>query len=106
MKLELLKVQRRFWLAAMLLGGGSVPLEAADQLLGPAHGAGLDPSVLRALAASLQSGLSLVFWIISGIAAAAAVSSLLFPHVPTATQPSQSATVGEPAQMTAVPPEA
>ncbi|TMA26953.1 MAG: MFS transporter [Deltaproteobacteria bacterium] len=93
-------------LTAMLLGGGSVPLEAADQLLGPAHGAGLDPSVLRALAASLQSGLSLVFWIISGIAAAAAVSSLLFPHVPTATQPSQSATVGEPAQMTAVPPEA
>ena len=79
-------------LAATLLGDASVPAQAADQLLGPAHGAGLDPAVLRALTASLQSGLGAVFWVIAGISMAAAVASLAFPHLPASVpQPGASA---------------
>jgi hypothetical protein len=93
-------------LTATLLSDGSVPLEAADQLLGPAHGAGLDPAVLRALSGSLQSGLGVVFWVIAGIALAAAAISLLFPDLPVGdSKQEQPAHVGEPAGMTAVPPE-
>jgi predicted MFS family arabinose efflux permease len=91
-------------LTATLLSNGSIPTEAADQLLGPAHGAGLDPAVLRALSASLQSGLGVVFWVIAGIAVAAAATSVLFPQVPV-TRPAQPALAGEPAGMTAPPPE-
>ena len=93
-------------LTATLLSNGSVPLEAADQLLGPAHGTGLEPAVLRALSASLQSGLGMVFWVIAGIALAAALTSLAFPDLPVvASQGGQRAHVGEPAEMTAVPPD-
>jgi EmrB/QacA subfamily drug resistance transporter len=70
-------------LAAALLKDSSIPAEAADQLLGPAHGAGLVPSVLRALTASLQSGLGAVFWVIAGIALLAAVIGFAFPYLPT-----------------------
>jgi EmrB/QacA subfamily drug resistance transporter len=74
-------------LTAALRTNAAVPTGAADQLLGPEHGAGLDPSVLRALSASLESGLGVVFWAIAGIALVAAATSLLFPHVPVASQP-------------------
>ena len=80
-------------------------LEAADQLLGPLHGKGLDPAVLRALSASLQSGLGVVFWVIAGIALAAAATSLAFPNLSVAGGQPEQAAVGEPAGMTAVPPE-
>ena len=93
-------------LAASLLSGGSVPQGAADQLLGPAHGVGLDPAVLRGLVASLRSGLGVVFWAIAGIAVAASASSFLFPHLPIAREATSPAHVGEPAEMTAVPPDA
>ena len=94
------------FLSAPLLSDRSVSLDAADQLLGPSHGAGLAPAVLRALSASLQSGLSVVFWVIAGIALAAALTSLLFPNLPVVLgQQEQQAHVGEPAGMTAVPPE-
>ena len=93
-------------LAAALLSDASVPTGAADQLLGPAHGAGLDPSVLRALTASLQSGLGVVFWVIAGIAVAAAATSVAFPHLPIVSQAPQPALVGEPAEMNALPPQA
>jgi MFS family permease len=93
-------------LTATLLSDRSISLDAADQLLGPAHGAGLDPAVLRAFSASLQSGLGVVFWVIAGIALAAALTSLLFPNLPVVLgQQEQQAHVGEPPQMTAVPPE-
>jgi hypothetical protein len=36
--------------------------------------------VLRSLAASLRSGLSVVFWVIAAIACLAALTSLLFPE--------------------------
>jgi EmrB/QacA subfamily drug resistance transporter len=92
-------------LSAALLSDGSIPPDAADQLLGPAHGAGLNPLVVRALGISLRSGLNVVFWVIAGIAAAAAAASLFFPHVPTGTQDASPAHAGEPAEMTAAPPE-
>jgi hypothetical protein len=82
-------------LTATLLSNGSVPTEAADQLLGPARGAGLAPAVLRALSASLQSGLGVVFWVIAGIAMAAAATSLLFPHLPVAGQPAEPALLAQ-----------
>src|SRR5258705_7557967 len=44
-------------LTAALLRDSSIPPGAADQLLGPAHGAGLDPAGIRAPAGSLQDGL-------------------------------------------------
>jgi len=69
-------------LSAALLSDASIPEGAADHLLGPAHGAGLAADVLRALAASLQGGLSTVFWAIAGISVAAAATTVLFPHIP------------------------
>jgi len=74
-------------LASALSADPSIPPDAADRLLGPEHGAGLDPSVLRALSLSLQSGLATVFWLIAGIAAAAAAISLMFPDLPTGNRP-------------------
>src|SRR5260221_2103624 len=91
-------------LAASLLSDASIPAEAADQLLGPGHGAGMDPSVLRALTVSLQSGLGVVFWVIAAIALAAAASSLAFPDLPISPEPSTAA--AEPAGLSVVPPEA
>jgi hypothetical protein len=70
-------------LAAALLKDPSIPSEAADQLLGPAHGAGLDPVLLRSLMVSLQSGLGAVFWVIAGIALVAALTGLAFPYLST-----------------------
>ncbi len=68
-------------LSAALLRDGSLPPDAADQLLGPRHGAGLDPTIVRQLAAALQTGLGTVFWAISAIAAVSALASLFFPHI-------------------------
>jgi EmrB/QacA subfamily drug resistance transporter len=89
-------------LAATLLANASIPEGAAGQLLGPAHGAGLDSAVVRSLTASLQSGLGMVFWVIAGVAALAAAASLAFPHLPV-NEPSGG---GEPAGMAALPPDA
>jgi MFS family permease len=93
-------------LSAALMRDGSVPPDAADQLLGPRHGAGLDSAVLRALSVSLQSGLDTVFWAIAVIAAASAVTSLLFPHLPTGGASPDHPEVGQPAEMSTLPPEA
>jgi predicted MFS family arabinose efflux permease len=94
-------------LTAALRSNPSVPPGAADQLVGPTHGMGLDPAVLRALSASLQSGLSLVFWVIAGIALAAALTSLWFPDLPVVAAGKQEspAHLGQPAEMTALPPK-
>ncbi len=82
-------------LAAALLGDASIPVEAADQLLGPTHGAGLEEAVVRALTGSLQSGLGVVFWAIAGIALVAAVTGWAFPHLPTSDR-TAAVQVGEP----------
>ncbi|HTO97820.1 MAG TPA: MDR family MFS transporter [Myxococcales bacterium] len=74
-------------LSAALLRDGTIPEDAADQLLGPTRGAGLGAAVVRALSASLQAGLGSVFWTIAAIALAAAVTSLFFPHLPIGAAP-------------------
>jgi len=74
-------------LASALSSDPSVPADAADRLLGPEHGSGLDPSIVGALSAALQSGLATVFWLIAAIAIAAAAISLLFPDLPTGSRP-------------------
>src|SRR5437660_3559 len=86
--------------------GGSVASDAADRLLGPEHGAGLDPDVLRGLAASLQAGLGTVFWAIAGISIAAAVISLFFPHLPVGARSADASNIAQPAEMSTLPPEA
>ncbi|MFL5389440.1 MAG: hypothetical protein ACJ79C_11975, partial [Myxococcales bacterium] len=78
---------------------------AADLLLGPTRGAGLESSVLGALSASLQSGLGIIFWTIAGIALAASAISLFFPHLPVTSARTAAGEVGQPAEMT-IPPEA
>jgi len=92
-------------LGAALRRDESIPDGAADQLLGPGHGAGLTSSVLNALSASLQSGLGIIFWAIAGIALASAAISLVFPNIPVTSTGSASGEMGQPAEMT-VPPEA
>jgi EmrB/QacA subfamily drug resistance transporter len=74
-------------LASSLLSDASIPPDAADRLLGPEHGAGLDRSVAAALSVALQSGLATVFWLIAAIAIVAAAISLLFPELPTGSRP-------------------
>jgi EmrB/QacA subfamily drug resistance transporter len=91
-------------LGAALRQDASIPEGAADQLLGPGHGAGLDSSVLGALSASLQSGLGIIFWAIAGIALASAAISLVFPNIPVSGLGPARSEVGQPAEMT-VPPE-
>jgi EmrB/QacA subfamily drug resistance transporter len=93
-------------LSSALLRGGSLASDAADRLLGPEHGAGLDPGVLRDLAASLQAGLGMVFWAIAGIAIVAAVISLFFPDLPVGARSADEAEVAQPAEMSTLPPEA
>src|SRR5947207_2451669 len=68
-------------LSAALLRDGSLPQGAADRLPGPEHGAGLAPTVVHALANSLQGGLETVFWAIAGISIVAAITSLFFPRL-------------------------
>jgi len=91
-------------LGAALRRNESIPEDAADQLLGPGHGAGLDPGVLSALSASLQSGLGIIFWAIAGIAAVAALISLVFPDIPVGARRYPGPEEGQPVEMT-VPPE-
>jgi hypothetical protein len=92
-------------LAAALRSNESIPEGAADQLLGPTHGEGLQSSVLSALSLSLQSGLGIIFWAIAGIALVAAAISVLFPYIPITSTGTSRGEVGQPAEMT-VPPEA
>ena len=93
-------------LSSSLLSDSSVPAGAADQLLGPAHGAGLDPRVIESLANSLQGGLSTVFWAIAAIAVASAVTTLFFPELPIRTASADGAEAGQPPEMSTLPPEA
>jgi EmrB/QacA subfamily drug resistance transporter len=93
-------------LSSALLRDGSVPEGAADQLLGPTHGAGLDAVIARALSASLETGLTTVFWAIAAISIASAVSSAVFPRIPLAAPAPHHPEIGEPAEMTGVPPDA
>jgi hypothetical protein len=93
-------------LSAALQHDGSLPPDAADRLLGPEHGAGLDAAVIRSLSVAVEGGLGTVFWAIAGISLAAAVTSLFFPDLPIRTSSPDQAEVAQPAGMSTVPPEA
>ena len=62
--------------------------------------------MVSSLSVSLQSGLGTVFWAIAGISVAAAVTSLFFPRIPIGKAAPEGAGIVQPAEISAVPPEA
>lgn len=68
-------------LVASISGIPGVPRNAADKLLGPDHGASLDPAILAKLSGSLENGLTTVFWFVFALAAAAFLLSFFFPRI-------------------------
>lgn len=68
-------------LAASLGADPAIPEGAASRLLGPTHGEGLAPEVLRTLHDGLQSGLGVIFWLIAACAVGAFLASLAFPFI-------------------------
>jgi len=79
-------------LVSQLLKDPSVPLSAANELLGPEHGRGLPPELLETLSGALSSGLTLNFWLICAAAVAAFTAGLFFPRVKRDTGPGASVT--------------
>ncbi|WP_373047793.1 MDR family MFS transporter [Vulgatibacter sp.] len=67
-------------IAASLAAQPGVPPGAADQLLGPEHGASLPASLLRSLSGALAAGLHTSFVVIACLAALALAVGLLFPR--------------------------
>lgn len=67
-------------LAATLASEPGIPADAADALLGPEHGASLDPGLLRILSASLARGLHLNFQVVAVLACLSFAVAWLFPH--------------------------
>ena len=61
---------------------------------------------MRALANSLQGGLETVFWAIAGISIVAAITSLFFPRLAIGAQSRDHADIGQPAEMSTLPPDA
>ena len=68
-------------LAAALRRDPTVPASAADQLMGPEHGRGLAPELIRLLSAALESGLGTIFWCVVGISVTALLLSAFFPSI-------------------------
>lgn len=68
-------------LAARLVGVPGVPAGAADQLLGPLHGASLEPALLARLGQALAAALGVVLVAIASLAVLAAVIGFFFPRV-------------------------
>jgi EmrB/QacA subfamily drug resistance transporter len=77
-------------LVARLTADPSIPVSAANELLGPEHGRRLGEAVLRQLSGSLAEGLSANFWMIAAAAVLAFAVSLLFPRVKPAARPGTS----------------
>jgi EmrB/QacA subfamily drug resistance transporter len=63
--------------------GADAPTALVNQLLGPEHGRGIDPALLRPLASAIDHALRVVFVALAGVGAAGALSGLVFPKVPT-----------------------
>ncbi|MET0401677.1 MAG: MDR family MFS transporter [Cystobacter sp.] len=59
----------------------SIPLSAANQLLGAEHGRGLSPEVLHSLGDALGRGLSINFWLICASTVGAFAAALFFPRM-------------------------
>ncbi len=68
-------------LVARLTADPRVSVSAANEILGPEHGRGLAPELLRQLSDSLAEGLIMNFWIIAATALLAFAFSFLFPKV-------------------------
>ncbi|HYO67749.1 MAG TPA: MDR family MFS transporter [Archangium sp.] len=66
---------------SQLLKDPSVPLAAANELLGPEHGRGLSPAVFQTLSGALGTGLTINFWIICAATVGAFAAGLFFPKV-------------------------
>jgi EmrB/QacA subfamily drug resistance transporter len=65
----------------------SISPDIASSVLHVERGKAIDPVMLDRVGAALAYGLGHVFWIIAGMAAAAFLASLFFPHVPTTAPP-------------------
>jgi EmrB/QacA subfamily drug resistance transporter len=61
---------------------GDVPESLLRQMLGPEHGAGVDPAVLQAAGAHLARAMVAVFGVIAALGALAALTGPFFPAVP------------------------
>ncbi|KFA94490.1 MDR family MFS transporter [Archangium violaceum] len=66
---------------SQLMKDPTVPLEAANELLGPEHGRGLSPALFQTLSGALGTGLTINFWIICAATVAAFAAGLFFPKV-------------------------
>jgi EmrB/QacA subfamily drug resistance transporter len=66
-------------LSGALRSDPTIPLDAASGLLDKGRGASIEPAARVHLVTALERGLSSVFWIIAGLAVAAALVGLLFP---------------------------
>ena len=71
-------------LAAGFARDPSIPASAANQLLGPDHGASLGLSVLAHLGGLLAERLQIIFWLIALLSAISFAVSWFFPRVSTA----------------------
>jgi EmrB/QacA subfamily drug resistance transporter len=76
-------------LVARLTADPSVPVTAANELLGPEHGRGLEAEVLRKLSGSLADGLTTNFWIVAAAAVLAFGFGFFFPRVRPGGAPAQ-----------------
>jgi EmrB/QacA subfamily drug resistance transporter len=68
-------------LVAKLTADPSVPVSAANELLGPEHGLGLGEQMLRQLSGALAEGLSTNLWIMAAVSVLAFAVSFFFPRV-------------------------
>ena len=82
-------------LAAGFRHDPSIPAWAANQLLGPDHGASLGAAVLARLGGLLAERLQIIFWLIFALSAASFLISWMFPPVSTAPAAEQTIQVPE-----------
>ena len=82
-------------LAAGFRHDPSIPAWAANQLLGPDHGASLGAAVLARLGGLLEERLQIIFWLIFALSAASFLISWMFPPVSTAPAAEQAIQVPE-----------
>ncbi|WP_224368580.1 MDR family MFS transporter [Hyalangium versicolor] len=77
-------------LVQRLTADPSIPVHAANELLGPEHGRGLGDDVLRQLSGSLADGLATNFWLMAAAALLAFAFSFFFPRMKPAAKPEAS----------------
>jgi EmrB/QacA subfamily drug resistance transporter len=68
-------------MVSQLMKDPSIPISAANALLGPEHGHGVSPEILKTLSGALGTGLTVNFWLICAFSVAAFTAGLFFPRV-------------------------